>query len=88
MVHSLRSTGSAALDFALVACRALDLYWEGAAYAWDVAAGGIVVDTNSGGWEVLLDGRRYMAVRGALAGQKEVVEEFWRLVAGQLDYHA
>ncbi|EMR65912.1 putative inositol monophosphatase protein [Eutypa lata UCREL1] len=67
-----------------------------AAYAWDVSAGwlilseagGIVVDTNPGGWEVALDGRRYMAVRGAPAGQKELVEEFWGHVAGQLDYHA
>lgn len=96
MVHSIRSTGSAALNFALVASGSLDLYWEGAAYAWDVSAGwlilseagGIVVDTNPGGWEVALDGRRYMAVRGAPAGQKELVEEFWGHVAGQLDYHA
>ncbi|TVY92496.1 Inositol monophosphatase [Lachnellula willkommii] len=61
---------SAALNFALVACGVLDLYWEGAAYAWDVSAGwlilsetgGIVVDTNPGNWDVALDERRYMAV--------------------------
>ncbi|TVY19807.1 Inositol monophosphatase 2 [Lachnellula arida] len=96
MVHSIRSTGSAALNFALVACGVLDLYWEGAAYAWDVSAGwlilsetgGIVVDTNPGNWDVALDGRRYMAVRGAPSGQTELVDEFWRHVAGQLDYHA
>ncbi|KAI1258250.1 hypothetical protein MGN70_001299 [Eutypa lata] len=96
MVHSIRSTGSAALNFALVASGSLDLYWEGAAYTWDVSAGwlilseagGIVVDTNPGVWDVAVDGRGYMAVRGAPAGQKELVEEFWGHVAGQLDYHA
>ncbi|PVI01553.1 putative inositol monophosphatase QutG [Periconia macrospinosa] len=83
MVHSIRSTGSAALNFAMVACGVLDLYWEGAA-----ETGGIVVDTNRGNWHVGLDGRRYMAVRGAPSGQKKLVEEFWSHVAGQLDYHA
>ncbi|KAK2762238.1 hypothetical protein FQN54_001248 [Arachnomyces sp. PD_36] len=94
MVHSLRSIGSAAMNFCSVASGVLDLYWEGAAYAWDVSAGwlilsetgGIVVDTNPGNWDVSLEERRYMAVRGAPSGQKEIVEEFWRNVVGKLDY--
>lgn len=116
MVHSIRSVGSAALNFASVACGVLDLYWVGSSpqrrpalrdvltsaaglqeacpYAWDVSAGwlilseagGIVVDTNPGNWDVSLDGRRYMAVRAAPSGQKELVEEFWSHVAGELEY--
>lgn len=39
MVHSLRSIGSAALQFAYVAQGSLDLYWEIGGREWDVAAG-------------------------------------------------
>lgn len=39
MAHSLRSIGSAALNFAYVAQGALDLYWEIGCKSWDVAAG-------------------------------------------------
>lgn len=95
MVHSLRSMGSAALNFCAVAAGNIDLYWEGGCWAWDVAAGwlilteagGLVVDTNPGGWTPAVDGRRYMAVRGAPSGQKEIIEEFWNIVPnGGYDY--
>ena len=94
MVHSLRSLGSAALNLCAVAAGQLDVYWEGGCWAWDVAAGwlivteagGIVVDANPGGWDPALDCRRYMAVRAAPAGQKEIVDEFWQCVEGDLDY--
>lgn len=94
MVNSLRSVGSAALNICSVACGVLDVYWEGGAYAWDVAAGwvilqetgGIMVDANSSGWDPPVDGRTYMAVRGASKGQKEIVEEFWSHCAGTLEY--
>lgn len=39
MVHSLRSIGSAALNFCYVASGQLDLYWEIGCKSWDVAAG-------------------------------------------------
>ncbi|KAI9847436.1 MAG: hypothetical protein M1838_000879 [Thelocarpon superellum] len=71
MVHSMRSLGSAALNFCGVAAGTLDMYWEAGCWAWDVAAGwvileeagGIVADANPGGWHPRVDGRRYMAVR-------------------------
>lgn len=58
------------------------------AAGWLILAetGGIVVDTNPGNWDVSLEERRYMAVRGAPSGQKEIVEEFWANVVGKLDY--
>ncbi|PFH49827.1 hypothetical protein AMATHDRAFT_62476 [Amanita thiersii Skay4041] len=48
MVHSLRSMGSAALNFSFVAQGALDIYWEIGCWAWDVCAG-IVIAEEAGG---------------------------------------
>lgn len=95
MVHSLRSTGSAALNLCHTAAGEVDMYWEGGCYAWDVCAGwcilseagGIMVSGNPGGWETQLDSRVYLAVRGAPSGQKEMVEEFWAVVGDRkMDY--
>ncbi|KAF3401862.1 Inositol monophosphatase 2 [Penicillium rolfsii] len=95
MVRSFRSLGSAALNLCSVAEGTMDLYWEGGCWAWDVCAawvilteaGGIIVDGNPGGWEASVDGRRYLAIRGAPeAGQKELVEEFWSYIQGRLEY--
>ncbi|KAK7748626.1 hypothetical protein SLS53_000647 [Cytospora paraplurivora] len=95
MVHSLRSLGSAALNLCAVAEGSLDLYWEGGCYAWDVCAGwcilseagGIVASGNPGDWAPELTSRVYLAVRGAPEGQKEIVEEFWKVIgAGKMDY--
>lgn len=88
MVHSIRCSGSAALNLAGVAAGYMDVFWEGGCWAWDVAAGwcilneagGRMVSGNSGEWEPQIDGRKYLAVRGAPSGQREIVEEFWRVV--------
>ncbi len=88
MVHSLRSVGSAALNVCAVAAGQLDLYWEGGCWAWDVCAGwavlaeagGLMAGANPGDWDPALDSRKYLAVRGAPSGQREIVEEFWRVV--------
>ncbi|KAI5799722.1 hypothetical protein FPQ18DRAFT_253517 [Pyronema domesticum] len=95
MVHSLRSMGSAALNLCHVASGQLDMYWECGAWAWNVAAGwlivseagGIMVDGNPGGWTPAVDCRRYLAVRAAPDGQKELVEEFWGCVEGEMTYN-
>ncbi len=92
MVHSLRSLGSAALNMCAVARGDLDIYWEGGCWAWDVAAGwviveeagGMVVGGNRGEWEPEVDGRRYLVVRGGVG--KGVVEQFWGFVKGKLVY--
>lgn len=95
MVHSLRNLGSAALNLCAVAEGALDLYWEGGCYAWDVCAGwcilaeagGIVASGNPGDWDPPLDSRVYLAVRGAPSGQKEIVEEVWKVIGdGKMEY--
>lgn len=94
MVRSFRSLGSAALNLCAVAEGTMDVYWEGGCWEWDVCAawvilteaGGMMVDGNPGGWETSLDGRKYLAVRGAPAGQRELVEEFWSFIQGRLAY--
>ncbi|KAI0756095.1 myo inositol monophosphatase [Daedaleopsis nitida] len=42
MAHSLRSLGSAALNYGLVAQGGLDLYWEIGTWPWDICAGAII----------------------------------------------
>lgn len=48
MAHSLRSLGSAALNFAHVATGQLDMYQEIGCWSWDVCAG-IVIAREAGG---------------------------------------
>ncbi|KAF1963527.1 inositol monophosphatase [Byssothecium circinans] len=89
MAHSMRSNGSAALDFCYVAAGTIDAFWEGGVWMWDVAAGwiileeagGIVASANPGDWEPTVEGRLYFAVRGAKkAEQKAVVEQLWGMM--------
>ncbi|KAH8680857.1 inositol monophosphatase [Xylariales sp. PMI_506] len=95
MVHSLRSLGSAALNLCAVAAGQVDLYWEGGCWAWDVCAawtilaeaGGHMAGGNPGVWEPQIDERKYLAVRGAPSGQREIVEEFWTVMGdGRMEY--
>lgn len=97
MVHSLRSMGSAALNLAAVAAGQLDAYWEGGCWAWDVAAGwcilieagGRMVGANPGDWNPTVEGRLYMAIRGAPSGQTEIIEEIWKVMGdGRLVYES
>ncbi|KAF2436297.1 myo-inositol-1-monophosphatase [Tothia fuscella] len=91
MVHSVRSNGSAALDLCYVGAGWIDVFWEGGCWIWDVAAGwliveeagGMVVGANPGEWDASLEGRSYLAIRGAAGGQKEVVEELWGHMDGR-----
>lgn len=93
MVHSLRSLGSAALNLSAVAAGFLDCYWEGGFWAWDLAAGyvilkeagGIVVGANPGVHDIAVDERTVLAVRAGEGG-KQLVEEFWSHVKGKLHY--
>ena len=42
---------------------------------------------NPGDWEPQMDGRKFLAVRGAPSGQKEIVEEFWKVIGNRrIDY--
>ncbi|KAF3360114.1 putative 21.2 kDa protein [Verticillium dahliae VDG1] len=53
----------------------------------EIGAGGIMASGNPGNWEPELDGRLYLAVRGAPSGQRELVEEFWAAMGNhRMDY--
>lgn len=89
MVHSIRSNGSAALDFCYVAAGSIDAFWEGGVWIWDVAAGwiileeagGIVASANPGDWDPTLEGRLYFGVRSAKRTEQEgIVQELWQLM--------
>jgi myo-inositol-1(or 4)-monophosphatase len=89
MVHSIRSNGSAALDFCYVAAGSIDAFWEGGVWLWDVAAGwiileeagGIVASANPMDWDPTLEGRLYFGVRAAKRTEQEgVVKELWQLM--------
>lgn len=89
MCKSIRSNGSAALDFCYVAQGMLDAFWEGGVWVWDVCAGwiileeagGLVASANPGDWEPTLEGRLYFAVRHAKREeQRAVVEELWGIM--------
>lgn len=87
-VNSLRCTGSAAITICRVAAGQQDMFWECGCWVWDVAAawcilseaGGVMVDGHPGGWNPPIDNRRYLAVRPATSGQREIVEEFWSVI--------
>lgn len=90
MVKSVRSSGSAALDFCYVATGWYDLFWEGGVWIWDVCAGwiiveeagGMVVGANPGEWNPTLEGRSYLPVRAG-EGREQVIEELWSLMDGK-----
>jgi len=44
MVHSVRSIGSAALNYGMVAGGGLDIYWEIGCWPWDVCAGIVIAE--------------------------------------------
>jgi myo-inositol-1(or 4)-monophosphatase len=91
MVHSVRSNGSAALDLCYVGAGWLDVFWEGGCWIWDVCAGWLIVEESGGimaganpeEWIPSLEGRSYLAVRGAPTGQHEVIEELWETMEGK-----
>jgi len=92
MIQGIRMLGSAALNFCGVAAGQLHMYWTGGAWAWDVAAGwlilteagGRVVGANPNVWEPRLDSRKFLIVRPG-KGQERLIKEFWSHVKGRLD---
>ncbi|KAH8925607.1 inositol monophosphatase [Atractiella rhizophila] len=79
MAHSLRSVGSAAINYSYVAEGTLDCYWEIGCFSWDVCAG-ILIAREAGGsvygrggkrWEEDdLMGRHFFVVRGMGEGEE------------------
>jgi myo-inositol-1(or 4)-monophosphatase len=68
-VLAVRSTGSAALDLAYVACGRHDAHWERGLYPYDVAAGALLVSEAGG---IVTDYRGDQGPQGPIYG-KEIV---------------
>lgn len=95
-IHGVRSVGSAAMNICYVANGMLDAYWEGGPWAWDVCAGwcileesgGVMVGGDPNEWEIPLDKRCYLAVRGGSKHeeQKWFIESFWSHVEGKMSF--
>ncbi|CCL98067.1 uncharacterized protein FIBRA_00061 [Fibroporia radiculosa] len=74
MAHSLRSLGSAALNFAMVAQGGMDVYWEIGCWPWDICAGSIIAQEAgcfvAGSHSAPLDN---LVTEEVLAGRKHLV---------------
>lgn len=67
-----RRSGSAALDFAYVACGRIDGFWEMNLAPWDIAAGSLIVK-EAGGIVDDFDGAgKYMATGNVIAGNANI----------------
>ncbi len=68
----LRRTGSAALDLAWTAAGRFDGYWERNLYAWDLAAG-IVILREAGGYVSDAEGGQRMLETGSVVAANEAI---------------
>jgi myo-inositol-1(or 4)-monophosphatase len=72
ITRGMRRLGSTALDLCYVAAGRLDGYYERGIWAWDIAAGGLILEEAGGkvtdyrGDELNLEGREIVASNGAL----------------------
>ncbi|OAD65631.1 hypothetical protein PHYBLDRAFT_176020 [Phycomyces blakesleeanus NRRL 1555(-)] len=90
--HSIRATGSAALNMCCVAKGVVDVYWEVGCWEWDVAAaivilreaGGLVLSGHNDRQEqdVGLFGRKFLAIRPAADKpcQLKIAHEMWDII--------
>ncbi|SCV99491.1 LAFE_0A04324g1_1 [Lachancea fermentati] len=95
-VHGFRNLGSSAMTLAYLCLGYLDSYWDGGCYAWDVCAGwcilyetgGRIVGANKNEWNVTVDNRTYLAIRGCSEkkDQEKYINDFWSCVRGELKY--
>lgn len=90
--HSVRCTGSAAINMCLVAKGVVDVYWEVGCWEWDVTAaivivqeaGGIVVTGSSTPDQspVNIFSRKYMAIRQGSdrEDQFKIARQMWNII--------
>lgn len=74
--HGLRRCGSAAVDLAYVACGRYDAFYEYSLYAWDVAAGAIIVKQAGGKIADFKGGENWLHGQEIIAANSNVFNEF------------
>jgi myo-inositol-1(or 4)-monophosphatase len=79
--QGVRRVGSAALDLCWVACGRLDAFWEWNLHAWDVAAGGVIVEEAGGRVSDLAGGPHRLAGGQIVASNGHVQDELVRMLA-------
>lgn len=78
-VRGIRRLGSAALDLAYVAAGRMEAYWERGTYAWDVAAGVLMVQeaggkvTDYAGRPARVDGGQFLATNARIHAELQAV---------------
>ncbi|KAI9310601.1 inositol monophosphatase [Dichotomocladium elegans] len=90
--HSIRCTGSAAINMCSVAKGVVDVYWEVGCWEWDVTAA-IVIVRESGGIvlsggatkdlePVNIFGRKYLTIRAAQDRKSQIhlAEQMWEII--------
>lgn len=81
----IRRPGSAALDFAYVACGRTDGFWELGLSEWDFAAGALLVREAGGLVTDIAGGERYLETGNVIAGNLKVHNAMLRRIRPHLD---
>ena len=76
----VRRAGSAALDLAYVAAGRYDGFWERGLSAWDVAAGGLIVNEAGGRVTDFEGGNRIVSDRSIIAAAPMIYDQLLQLV--------
>lgn len=83
----IRRPGSAALDFAWLACGRTDGFWELGLSQWDFAAGALLVKEAGGSVTDLAGGERYLQTGNVVAGNVHLQPAMLKLIKPHLDEH-
>jgi myo-inositol-1(or 4)-monophosphatase len=81
----IRRPGSAALDFAYVACGRTDGFWELGLKEWDFAAGALLVREAGGMVTDIAGGERFLETGNVIAGGLKVHNAMLRRIRPHLD---
>jgi myo-inositol-1(or 4)-monophosphatase len=81
----VRRPGSAALDFAYVACGRTDGFWELGLSEWDFAAGALLVREAGGLVTDIAGGERYLETGNVIAGNLKVHNAMLRRIRPHLN---
>ncbi len=81
----IRRPGSAALDFAYLACGRTDGFWELGLSQWDFAAGALLVKEAGGTVTDLSGGEKYLETGNVVAANVSLHQEMIKLIKPHLD---